>query len=129
MYPQSARLEQDLGKCYDSDVAANEAGYRPDTLEPLIRGAALTGIALLVVRRFVYLLFPNFLPSSAWRPESWGAGLAISVAFELILLVALLGLPICIYFFRLRTGNTSARDLLIDCAFTVGLYLTALLLL
>ena len=39
----------------------------------------------------------------------------------------LLGVPFCIYFFRLR--YTSARDLLIDCAAGVSLYLIALFLL
>lgn len=53
----------------------------------------------------------------------------VSAVFELILLVFLLGVPFCIYFFRLRSGDTSVRDLLIDCAAAVSLYLTALLLL
>ena len=110
-------------------MATNEAGYRPRTLHPLIRWAAFTGIALLVVRRLVYVIFPDFLPSSAWRPESWLAGVLINAAFELILLVFLLGIPFCIYYFRLRTGNTNARDLLIDCGAAVSLYLAALLLL
>jgi hypothetical protein len=110
-------------------VATNEAGYQPRALHPLIRGAAFTGIALLVVRRLVYVIFPNFLPSSAWRPESWLAGALINAAFELMLLVFLLGVPFCIYYFRRRTGNTSARDLLIDCGAAVSLYLAALLLL
>jgi hypothetical protein len=110
-------------------VATNEAGYRPRTIHPLTRWAAFTGIALLVVRRLLYRAFPNFLPSNAWRPESWGTGLLISAVLELILLVVLLGVPFCIYFFRLRAGHTNARDLLIDCAAAVSLYLTALLLL
>jgi hypothetical protein len=110
-------------------MAANEARYQPRTILPLARWAAFAGIALLAVRRLLYLTFPNFLPSSAWRPESWGTGLLISAVFELILLVVLLGVPFCIYFFRLRTGHISARDLFIDCAAAVGLYLTALLLL
>lgn len=110
-------------------MATNEAGYQPRAFQPLIRWAAFAGIALLVVRRLVYRTFPNFLPSSAWRPESWGAGLLVSAVFELILLVFLLGVPFCIYFFRLRSGDTSVRDLLIDCAAAVSLYLTALLLL
>ena len=91
--------------------------------------AAFTGIALLVVRRLVYVLFPNFLPSSAWRPESWLAGALANAVFELVLLALLVGVPCGIYFLRLRTGNTSVRDLLIDCAAAVGLYLSALLLL
>jgi hypothetical protein len=110
-------------------VATNEAGFQPRTLHPLIRWAAFTGIALLVVRRSVYVTFPNFLPSRAWRPESWWAGVLANAVFELILLMFLLGVPFCIYFFRLRTGHTSVRDLLIDCAAAVSLYLTALLLL
>jgi hypothetical protein len=95
----------------------------------LIRWAAFTGIALLAVRRLVYVTFPNLLPSSAWPPESWWAGLLANAVFELILLMFLLGVPIGIYFFRLRTGQTSGRDLLIDFAAAVGLYLAALLLL
>jgi hypothetical protein len=115
-------------------MATNEAGkhpltLHPLTLHPLTRWAAFTGIALLVVRRSVYVIFPNFLPSSAWRPESWWAGVLINAVFELILLVLLMGVPFCIYFFRLRTGNTSARNLLIDCAAAGSLYLTALFLL
>jgi hypothetical protein len=109
-------------------VATNEAGYQPRTLHPLIRWAAFTGIALLVVRRLV-LTFPNFLPSSAWPPEPWWAGVLANAVFELILLTFLLGVPFCIYFFRLRTGHTSVRDLLIDCAAAVSLYLAALFLL
>ena len=95
----------------------------------MIRWAAFTGIALLVVRRLVYVLFPNFLPSSAWRPESWLAGALANAVFELILLAFLVGVPCGIYVLRLRTANTNARDLLIDCAAVVGLYLSALLLL
>ena len=110
-------------------MTTNEAGYQPRTLHPLIRWAAFTGIALLVVRRLVYVTFPNFLPSSAWRPEAWWAGVLANAAFELILLMFLLGVPFCIYFFSLRTGQTSARDLLIDCAAAGTLYLTALFLL
>ena len=110
-------------------MATNQAGYQPRALHPLIRWAAFTGIALLVVRRLLYMIFPNFLPSSAWRPELWLAGTLANAAFELIVLAFLLGVPFCIYYFKLRTGNTSVRDLLIDCAAAVGLYLAALLLL
>jgi hypothetical protein len=116
-------------ECYDCDVATNEAGYPPRTLHPLIRWAAFMGIALLVARRLVYATFPNFLPSSAWPQSSWLAGVLINAAFELILLMFLIGVPFCIYFFKLRTGHTSARDLLIDCAAAVSLYLSALFLL
>ncbi|MCX6627574.1 MAG: hypothetical protein NTW28_08095 [Candidatus Solibacter sp.] len=108
-------------------MAANEGEHQPRTLRPLTRWAAFTGIAFMVVRRLVYVIFPNFLPSSAWRPESWWAGVLINAVFELILLVLLMGVPFCIYFFRLR--YTSARDLLIDCAAAASLYLTALFLL
>lgn len=87
------------------------------------------GHSLLAVRRLVSVTFPNFLPSSAWRPESWRAGVLASAVFDLILLMFLLGVPFCIYFFRLRTGHTSVRDLLIDCTAAGSLYLTALLLL
>lgn len=75
----------------------------------------------------LYVTFPNFLPSSAWPPESWWAGVLANAVFELILLLFLLGVPFCIYFFRLR--YTRARDLLIDCAAAGSLYLTALFLL
>ena len=107
-------------------MATNEAEYQPRTLFPLIRWAAFTGIALMVVRKLVYVTFPDFLPSRAWRPESWWAGLLITAVFELILLTVLIAVPFCIYRFRLR--YTSARDLLIDCAAAGSLYLTALLL-
>lgn len=115
--------------CYDCDVATNDAGYLPRTRQRLIRWAAFTGIALLVVRRLVYATFPNFLPSRAWRPESWWTGVLINGVFELILLMVLIGVPFCIYFFKLRTGHTSARDLLIDCTAAGSLYLTTLFLL
>jgi hypothetical protein len=108
-------------------MATSEAGDQPRTLHPLIRWAAFTGIALLAVRRLLYVTFPNFLPSSRWRPESWWAGVLANGVFELILLMFLLGVPVCIYFFRLR--YTRARDLLIDCAAAGSLYLTALLFL
>jgi hypothetical protein len=108
-------------------MATSEAGDQPRTLHPLIRWAGFTGIALLVVRRLLYVTFPNFLPSSRWRPESWWAGVLANGVFELILLMLLLGVPFCIYFFRLR--YTRARDLLIDCAAAGSLYLTALLFL
>ena len=110
-------------------MAANEAGHQPRTRYPLIRWAAFTGIALLVVRRLVYVTFPNFLPSSAWPRESWLAGTLATAVFELIVFMLLLGVPFCIYRFRLRTGHTSARDLFIDCAAAVCLYLAALVLL
>jgi hypothetical protein len=74
-------------------------------------------------------MFPTFLPSSLWPRESWQAGALANAAFELILLVFLLGVPFCIYRFRLRTGHTNARDLLIDCAAALSLYLAALFLL
>jgi len=96
-------------------------------VHPLIRWAAYAGIALLVVRRLLHVTFPNLLPSSAWRPESWWAGLLADAVFELFLLLLLLGVPFCIYFFRLR--YTRARDLLIDCAAAASLYLVTLLLL
>lgn len=110
-------------------MATNEAGYRPRSLHPLTRWAAFTGIALLLVRRFVYFAFPSFLPSSAWSPSLWLTGTLATAAFELIVLLLLLGVPFCLYFFRLRGGSTSARDLWIDCAATGALYLAALLLL
>jgi hypothetical protein len=47
----------------------------------------------------------------------------------LLLLVLLLAGPVCIYFFRLRSGNANRRDLLIDCAAAATLYLAALFLL
>ena len=109
-------------------MAAYEGGYHPLTRDLLTRWAAFAGIVLLVLRRLTYVTFPNLLPSSAWPPESW-AGVLANAAFELILLILLLGVPGCIYFFRLRTGLTSARDLLIDCAAAASLYMTALLLL
>ncbi len=93
----------------------------------MIRWVAFTGIALLVVRRLLYVIFPTLLPSSRWRPESWVAGALANGVFELMMLALLLGVPCGIYFLRLRTGNTNARDLLIDCGAAVGLYLTALL--
>jgi len=110
-------------------MATNESGSHSRTLHPLARWAAFTGIALLALRKLVSLTFPNAIPSNAWQPESWAAGLLISAVFELILLTLLLGIPLWIYYFRLRTGNTNARDLLIDCAAAVTLYLTALFLL
>ena len=53
----------------------------------------------------------------------------LNAVFELILLMVLIAVPLCIYFFRLRNRHTSARDLLIDCAAAGSLYLTTLFLL
>jgi hypothetical protein len=108
-------------------MAVNEAGHQQRTFHPLVRWVAFTVIALMVVRKLVYVTFPSFLPSSAWRPETWRAGLLISVISEFILLLVLLGVPFCIYYFRRR--YTSARDLLIDCAAAGSLFLTVLFLL
>ena len=110
-------------------MAANEAGFHSRALPPLARWAAFTGIALLALRKVVSVTFPNAIPSNAWRPESWAAGLVMAAAFELLLLALLLAVPVCIYFFRLRSGNTNGRDLLIDCAAAATLYLAALFLL
>ena len=110
-------------------MVTNEVGGQPRFLQPLVRGAAFTGIALLVLRRLLSAAFPGLLPSSAWRPGSWGAGLLLSAAFELLLLLLLLVVPVCIYFLRPRSANTLARDLWINCSAAVGLYLTALFLL
>jgi hypothetical protein len=107
-------------------VGAKAAGYRPRNL---IRWAAFIGIALLALRRLVYATFPTFRPSSAWRPELWWAGVLAEAVFTLVVLLFLLGVPFCMYRFRLRTGHTSARDLLIDCAAVASLCLNALLLL
>ena len=114
--------------CYDLAVVTNEVGDQPRFLQPVIRWAAFSGIALLVLRRLVYATFPGFLPSSAWRPGSWGAGLLLTAAFELLLVLLLLGVAVCMYF-GLRSAHTRARDLWIDCSAAVGLYLTALFLL
>jgi len=110
-------------------VATNQAGHLPRTFHPLTRWAAFAGIALLVLRKLVFAAFPDARPTSAWRPEFWWAGLLTTAFFELILFVLLLGVPVCIYRFRLRTGNINGRELLIDCAAAVSLYLTALFLL
>ena len=118
-----------VGGATIADLVTNEAGYKPQNPHRLIRWAAFTGIALLVVRRLTYVTFPNLLPSNAWRPESWWAGVLADAVFELILLTFLLGVPFCIYFFSRRPAHTSVRDLLINCAAAVSLYLTALLLL
>jgi hypothetical protein len=107
-------------------VVTNEA-YQPRGLHPLIRWAAFTGIALLLMRRLISISFPQLLPSSAWRPESWWAGLLIDGTFDLIVVAFLLGIPFSIYVFRLR--YTNSRNLLIDCAAAVTLYFAALLLL
>ena len=110
-------------------MGPNDAGYPPRAIHPLIRWAAFTGIALLIVRRLIHWTFPNALPSSAWRPKLWGVGLLADAVFDLVLLVLLLGVPFCIYYFRHCTGQRTARDLLIDCGAAAGLYITTLLLL
>ena len=109
-------------------MAAHEAGYAARTLR-WIRWAAFGGVTLLIVRRLLYVILPGFLPSSAWPRDSWLAGLLTDAAFELVLLTLLVGVPFCIYWFRLRAGRTTARDLLIDCAAAASLYLTTLFLL
>jgi hypothetical protein len=97
-------------------------------MQRLTRWAAFTGIVLLVLRRFLYARFPGVLPSRAWRPESWFAGLLLNGIFELILLALLLAVPFCVYRFR-RAGLADGRDFAIDCAAVGALYLSALLLL
>jgi len=107
-------------------MVTNDVGFRP--ARPFIRQvrwAAFTGIALLVVRRLARVLFPNLLPSNSWRPESWWTGFLIDATFDLILLLLLLAVPFCIY----RSRHASVRDLLLDVAATVSLYLAAVLLL
>jgi hypothetical protein len=102
---------------------------RSQSLHALARWAACAGILLLALRKLLSLTFPNAIPSNAWQPESWAAGLLITALFELVLLTLLLGIPFWIYYFRLRTGNTTPRELVIDCAAAVTLYLMALFLL
>jgi hypothetical protein len=53
----------------------------------------------------------------------------VNAAFELVVFALLLAVPFGIYYFRLRRGDTSGRDLAIDCAAAASLYLTALLFL
>ena len=110
-------------------MATHHAAFPSRTLQPLIRWAACTGIALLIVRRFVYALFPGFLPSNAWSVENWGAGLLFSAAFELTIVLLLVGAPTAIYFARRRLEYANPRDLVLDYAAVIGLYLTAFLFL
>ena len=104
-------------------------GYEARNVHPMIRWAAFTGIALLIVRRFVYATFPNVLPSARWPRESWVTGTILTMAFEAFVIALLLGVPYSIYRFRLRRGETNGRDLMIDCGAAGTLYLAALLLL
>src|ERR1022692_2848187 len=103
-------------------MATQEAASTRRDFVPLIRWAAFTGIGLLVMRRVTYSLFPGLLPSHAWRPQNWLAGTLATAGFELILLAILLGVPVGIYFWRLRGGPTNGRALLIDCGAAAGLY-------
>ena len=106
----------------------HEVAFPPQTLHRLARWAAFTGVALIVLRRFLYLTYPALMPSSAWRPELWLAGTLATAFFELILLFVLLGVPYCLFTAWRRAGQVVARELWIDCGTVVGLYLTALLL-
>jgi hypothetical protein len=106
-------------------MATDELRSQARSLHPLIRRASLTGIALLVATRLTRAVSPNLLPSSSWRPEFCWLGVTIAATFELLLLVLLLGVPYCIF----RSRYASARDLLLDFAAAVSLYLATLLLL
>jgi hypothetical protein len=102
-------------------------------LDGLIRLASMGGIVLLVARRWVYLFFPKFLPSRAWIPASslsrW-AGAITSGVFAMVMILILLGVPFCFYFYgRLFWRSPNVRHLLIDATFAVGLYVTAWFLL
>ena len=83
----------------------------------------------MFVRRLLYVTFPTLLPSSAWPHESWLAGALTTAFFELMMFALLLAVPFGLYSSRLPTGHTTARDLWIDCATVVSLYLAALFLL
>jgi hypothetical protein len=107
-------------------MVSNETGSQLRSIHPPARWVAFAGIFFMVLRSLVYKAFPTFLPSSAWGPGAWREGVWIAAVFELILLTALIGVPICIYYFRSR--YTSSRDLLLDCAAAGTLYLTALFL-
>jgi hypothetical protein len=107
-------------------MVSSETGSQLRSIHPPTRWVAFGGICFMVLRSMVYKVFPNFLPSSGWRPEAWREGVWIAAVFELILLTALIGVPFCIYYFRSR--YTSSRDLLLDCAAAGTLYLTALFL-
>jgi hypothetical protein len=71
------------------------------------------------------VVFPGILPSNAWRPESWWIGLLLTAAFDVILLLLLLAVPLCIY----RSRQASVRELLLDSAAAASLWLAAVLLL
>jgi hypothetical protein len=83
----------------------------------LTRWAAGAGIALLAVRRVARAVFPDLLPSHAWRPEFWRAGAMADAVFDLLLLLLLTTVAMRIY----RGRDASPRDLLVDLAAAASL--------
>jgi len=105
----------------------------PLNLHNWIRSGATIAAVTLLGRRFVYHEYPNFLPSKLWEPHSAiarSAGLAADGLTTLILMLALLGLPFCVYFsFRLLARPDTLRPALVDLAFVLVLYAMAYYLL
>ena len=99
-------------------MVSSETESQVRAIHPPIRWVALAGIFFMVLRSLVYKIFPSFLPSSAWRPETWGEAVWIAAVFELILLTVLIGVPFCMYYFRSR--YTNSRELMLDCAAAAG---------
>lgn len=103
------------------------------SLHILIRWCACLGTAMLLIRRVLYLNFPDFLPSKTWAPHSTSAkwaGIAVNGITELILQLILLGLPICLYVAAsTHRGGHSRSPLVVDAAFSGVLYGAAYFLL
>ena len=104
----------------------NQHRMRVSTLHLCIRFGACCGILVLVVRRLLFLHSPDFLPSKYWLPRSASAklaGIVVNGATELVLQLLLLGLPIFL-FIAARIDRTR-RQLILNVAFSIALYIAS----
>jgi len=102
---------------------------RNRTLHFWLRTGAVVGTTVFLLRRLLYLLYPDALPSHAWHPATTTARWLGSVANGLIFMVAyvaLMGVPLCL-FLVFTTGQHRAgmRKVLTDLAFAAVLYAAA----
>ena len=105
----------------------------PAQLRLYFRWSASLAIAVLILRRFLYVAVPTLLPRPSWHPatmaEKW-TGLTFAAFFDGLMILALLGSPLCLYLlFRLRASDSKQSQLWGDAVLLVALYALAALLL
>jgi hypothetical protein len=97
-----------------------------------VRIGSIAAISVLVLRRLLFLVFPDFLPSRSWFPHSLAAkciGIAVSSLMEVILLLTLLTLhSIFTLHFRFRgererMGIPALDFLLFGLAYVLSFFL------